>query len=90
MSKLQAVAQPDSAEVASRYYSLQRAAEEAARIAWVGTLVMRFTNEELHLLADRMSIGETLTLRRLGLLAADEGFDGRSKPRRAGSSGDTP
>lgn len=52
---------------------------EAQRMAVLiirGALVTQFTNEELHLIAEYMSIGETCDLRKMGLLGEDEGFDG--------------
>ena len=81
MSKpLEVVRAPDMTEVMTRYSTLQSQAREAAEMAWVGTLVTRFTNDELRLLADYWSIGETYAMRRLGLLSPDEGYDGKKRP----------
>jgi hypothetical protein len=79
--------QPDVPAALDRYHDLQRRWEADTRIAWVGFLVTQFSNDELRAVADHISIGEVLTLRELGLLRPDEGFDGRKKPKRGARSG---
>lgn len=62
---------------ARQQYALQ------ADLAVIGFIVTRFTNDEIRAIADEgLTIGETLTLRDIGLLGPDEGFDGSKKPRR--------
>jgi hypothetical protein len=79
---LAAVSTPDLAEVHARYRDLEDRHREVAFQAWIGALVMEFTNDELRAMADDFCIRDTLTLRKLGLLAPDEGFDGRKQPKR--------
>jgi hypothetical protein len=50
----------------------------------VGMLVKDFTSDEIHLVADRLTIGQTGDLRAMGILGPEEGFDGH------GSNGRTP
>lgn len=79
-AKLAVLTAPDLADTHDRYRALKQEIDEAHRLAWIGGLVSRFTNEELRLLADTFCIWETLALRDLGLLGPDEGYDGRKKP----------
>lgn len=57
----------------------QRKVQEQAR---VGGLVLLFDNDELRYLAStgHLTIADVVTLRRLGLLAPDEGWDGTVHP----------
>lgn len=71
---------PTLATVSPRLMALREAARLAAERTVIGALVNDFTNDELRLMADDLlTIAEVLTLRRLGLLGPDEGFDGRRK-----------
>jgi hypothetical protein len=79
MSDLVAVETPDHSATLKRLLVARRSAQAAADAVLVGILVRDFTNDELRAVADEMSIAETMTLRRLGLLAPDEGYDGRRK-----------
>ncbi len=73
---------PDMAEVARRLMDLRDAGRVAEERIVIGGLCAEFTNDEIRLLADDyLNIGEVLTLRRLGLLAEDEGFDGSKASR---------
>ena len=74
---MELVEKPDLRELAPRFIAARR--EHARRVeqAWVGTLVLEFSNDELRLLCDEyLTVSEVRTLRRLGLLRPDEGFNG--------------
>jgi hypothetical protein len=76
------VQKPDLGATAQKWQALQRQHAQWAERAWIGTIVMEFTNDELRVLCDQyFTINETLTMRRLGLLQTDEGFDGREANR---------
>ena len=79
---LKLVEQPSLAEVMDRFNVLNRAHRAWSYRMWIGTLVTEFSNDELRLLADRLTINDTLTLRHLGLLRPDEGYDGTRRKRR--------
>lgn len=76
--KPQLVQGPDLADVLTRYRAIQDEHQRVRREAWIGALVLTFSNEEIHLLCARdvLCIGDVLDLRRLGLLAPDEGWTG--------------
>lgn len=80
MADLSAVEMPDRVATLSRLLEARKQARRAADAMLVGLLVRDFTNDELRVVADSLAIGETLLLRQLGLLAPDEGFDGRKQP----------
>ena len=73
---------PDEGEVLAKYAALQKRHQQVVHDAWIGALVLHFDNEELRILADSLCIGDTLDLRRLGLLASDEGYDGTKESRK--------
>ncbi len=67
----------DRATALRRLQQFRRDELMRAELATIGFLVTAFTNDELHAIADDLAIGETMTLRAVGLLADNEGFDGR-------------
>ncbi len=73
---------PDEGEVLAKYAALQKRHQQVVHDAWIGALVLHFDNEELRILADSLCIGDTLDLRRLGLLTSDEGYDGTKESRK--------
>lgn len=64
-----------------RYLDAKMYHEQTARINWLGTLAITFTTDELQLICDNFTMDETLTLRALGVLTEDQGFDGAKKKR---------
>jgi hypothetical protein len=87
--RLAAVDLPTLAETAPKLAALRAAARLASDRIMIGGLTSEFTNDELRLLADNyLNIGEVLTLRRLGLLAEGEGFDGTKNANPRGGSDD--
>lgn len=81
-ANLSAVEEPDYNAMFDRWSALKNEHQRTMEAAWIGTLIMRFDNDELRALANVMSIGEVVTFRRLGLLRDDEGFDGSKESRK--------
>lgn len=86
-AQIRAVQLPDRAATLAKLHDARWDHEQHARLSWLGRLVMSFTNDELHVIAESLSIDETDTCRALGLLGPDEGFDGHTS-RAASSIGD--
>ncbi len=78
---LELVKKPTLTDVAPRFMDLRRAVREQANDLMIGAIVTRFSNDEIRLLADNyLNIGEVATLRRLGVLDTNEGFDRSADP----------
>lgn len=82
MTGLAAVEEPDYNAMFDRWKALKDEHQRTMEAAWIGTLIMRFDNDELRALSNVMSMGEVITFRRLGLLRDDEGFDGSKESRK--------
>jgi hypothetical protein len=78
---LSLVETPDWREVLARVSHLRSDFEARNRTAWVGFLVTEFTNEELAEVCDFLTIEDTYTLRKLGVIGEDQGFDGTPESR---------
>lgn len=78
---LSAVPTPDLAECAERFNVLQDEHRRVMAKAWLGALVSEFSNAELRVLMDYLTIQDVLDLRRLGLFGPNEGWDGSKKSR---------
>lgn len=73
---LRAIESPDPAECLRKISGIRDAARSLHDAAIIGALVTSLTNEEIHASVHLLNIGEVLTLRKLGLLAPDEGWTG--------------
>lgn len=74
---LTVVGEYDLTELHDRWNAMRDAHTRVKQAAWIGALVTTFTNEELRgPMIKRLSIGDVLTLRQLGVLGPDEGWTG--------------